>query len=242
LASTRLRYIAIIGSLAVLVIILVPAISSPFQSQNNNGNLTSDIKPPQPQDISDEDLNACSSLDGGIQFVLGVRNNTGNPANGTAAPASFTNLSLQEQKIASDLMTGEFCNRAELVHQLVNASDPGIMGVAYACAAASGKIGDTALQQSLSDFTEFYCDSAKQAINNETSNLLQQVESFKADVLPKLQNDNATAAASAEESLGELIADANRAKELVDSSTYEAAISLDHALLKFANLVEIVSV
>lgn len=158
-----------------------------------------------PREISDQDFNDCNAVGDNLDVLI----------------LNVTNDDLDRQ-IAVDLLAGEFCNRPQLVHEINPMHEPSIALVAYACDSASGKVGDATLQDSLVDFEETYCASAKKVVTDQIDTIQKFVETYKSDV---------PASASDEESklkLEEISTLVNDANGLVDSEKYyEAMKALD---------------
>ena len=241
--NKKLRYVGIIASLAALAIVLSPV--SPLslqQLQSGSANNANDALPksPQPEDISDEDLAFCNSMSGAVDHIVG-----GGPAITRGQELRGENITATEpvlspqQRVASDILVGEMCNRIDLVHEIANTSDPGTSLVAYGCDSASGRIGDAALRNSLEDFQDLYCTSASEAIRIGADSLIEDVQAFKADIILARENNSAINSTAIVQTLDEIIETANMAKEKVDSSLlYEAASLLNRASDKFAATVE----
>jgi hypothetical protein len=141
------------------------------------------------------------------------------------------------QTVASSLLTGEACNRLPLLHNVSATYDPGTTLVAYGCDAASGKIGDADLQDSLSNYNALYCNAAVLAIQKGSDTLLSNVQSEKT-MLAALgsKQANATSTTSA---LDKITVLANRSNEnLVPGSMYQDALLLRQGSTMFANVVQ----
>ncbi|MGI0015364.1 MAG: hypothetical protein ACREBU_18260 [Nitrososphaera sp.] len=241
-----LSYVPIIASVAVLAYILSPV--SPLIGTINPPTST-DIIPEDAQrvNITDEDLLACTALFQGVEYAIGGGRQQ-LPAEEGIGIENDTAVSLTpEEKLASDLLVGEFCNRPELVQEMSDAFDPSINLVAYGCDTAAGKIGDATLQDSLRDYEQIYCVSATDTIRFEADVLMESVEIFRAEILPALQSElenqgdsNATSVVERAESILEMSsASANTAKDLLSAgSMYEAARSLDQATTMYTGLLD----
>ena len=243
-----LKYAAIVGSIGVLAIILSPV--SPFAQQGNPLSPAGTIEePPQPEDISDVDVLDCTSLIQGVEYIIaGGRlepiGEEGFPEEGEELPTPVFNLT-SEEKLASDTLLGEFCNRPELVQNMSAAYDPTVNLVAFGCDAASGKLGDTALQDSIADYKEIYCSSAVETVEFEAVSWSDSIELFRTEVIPaamEIHSGNETAIAlldEAESALSNASASIVDAQELlVSTSIYESAVALDRAITTFTALVE----
>ena len=243
-----LKYAAIIGSIAVLAIILSPI--SPFAQQGNPLSTAGTIEePPQPENISDMDVLDCTSLIQGVEYIIAggrlepiVEEEF--PEEGEELPTPVFNLT-SEEKLASDTLLGEFCNRPELVQNMSIAYDPTVNLVAFGCDAASGKLGDAAFQDSIADYQEIYCSSAVETIEFEAVSWSDSIELFGTDVSPaarEIHSGNETAIAlldEAELTLSNASASMVDAQELlVSNSVYESAKALDRGISTFTALVE----
>lgn len=177
----KVKTIAIVASLAALALILSPAFSALQSPSTANakgaGSLLQDttfIKDDTVvQNVSDEDLSSCGSVNESIDDILGVNNNT----------------KAGDRKVASDTLIAEFCNRPTLIHEIMSSDYHSMSLIAYACDASSGKIGTAAIQDSLSDHRQLYCDSARQLILNESNTFLATVEQFRTEYLPLLSGE-----------------------------------------------------
>jgi hypothetical protein len=239
--SKKIRYAWIIASLAALAVILSPV--SPFALQQPAGNSVNNEdddlpEPPQPEDISDDDIDFCGSVSEGVEYIV-----AGGPAMAQEQEEAFegsengTELTLSdEESIASEVLVGELCNRPELVQEIVSAYDPALMLVAYGCDAASTQIGDEALQSSLEDYETLYCNAAVETIQVEADSLIETVQLFR-DILSPQSEGNVTSSDS--ERFDEMIELAQSAKERADlGPAYEAASLLDEASSRFSALLE----
>ena len=119
---STVRLAAVLGSLIAFAILLSPV--SPLAPNLDSPPAGTDVIAEEPIDeskiapaeVTPEDFAECNSVNDGIQrLVAGAEN------------ANETN------KIAADLLVGEYCNRPDLVHELSTAADPGLSLVAYAC-------------------------------------------------------------------------------------------------------------
>lgn len=236
---STVRVAAVLGSLVFLAIMLSPI--SPLsprldgeQSPQTGASVIAeepiDEAKIAPAEVTPEDFAECNSINDSIQDIVAGSEN----ANET-------------RKLAADLLVGEYCNRPELVHQISAAADPGMNLVAYACEAASGNDGDSALQDSLADHTAIYCDSAKTTIAEETDSLLIAVEGFRTDYLTELEAANAEDAGSSQAyDINAISADLDSISTLADNSKslavageyYDAAQILEKASGSFSALLE----
>lgn len=228
-----IRVVAMVGSLVLLAVILSPI--SPitlFQGGAPSRSITSaggpiDEAKIAPAEVTQEDFTECNSVNDGIQAIV-----AGDGSNETS-------------KLAADLLVGEYCNRPELVHEISAAGDPGLNLVAYACDAASHRIGDVALQESLADHTTIYCESARDSINNELESLELAIEGFREDYLAELDaaepGDGSVTydieAIRAETDNVARLAEDSRSL-IVDEKYYESARMLDAASSAFDSLLE----
>jgi hypothetical protein len=179
IAAGKIKIIAIIASLAALALVLSPTFSLLQVPGTNKASGTEDsfsddavFKPDDTvvEDVSDEDLAACSSLNNNLDNILGVRNDT-----------------QDDRKVASDLLLAEFCSRPTLIHEIMSTDYQGMTLAAYACDASAGKIGTEAIQESLSVHSRIYCDSARVLILNESNTFLATVEEFRTTYIPLLE-------------------------------------------------------
>jgi hypothetical protein len=178
------------------------------------------------ENVSEDDLVACGTVNESVQEILGVVNGT-----------------VDNRKLASDKLVAEFCSRPVLIHEIMDADYPSLSLVAYACDASSGRIGTAAVQDSLSDHSEIYCTSAKQLIIDESETFMLTVEQFRTEYIPiiessqedeEFQSFNATNAYITLDRVTELL---EESLLLVDSGEYYAAAnSFDHASKMFIGL------
>ena len=229
---SAIRLAAVLGSLAFLAILLSPVspLSIPFGNPAPNPSIIAeepiDEEKIAPSEVSPEDFEECNSINDGIQTII-------------AGPGRN-----ETYKIAADLLVGEYCNRPALVHEISAAADPGLNLVAYACEAASGTEGDSALQNSMADHTLIYCESARTTIGGGIDSLLTGVEEFRQDFLTELEAANADGEMTEDiDSIkGELdiIAQlASGSKSLLDSGEYyDASQMLEKASESFGALIE----
>jgi len=176
-AASKIKIIAIIASLAALALVLSPALSAvPFPGAKTIG---ADSFPADaefiPDDtvveqVSDEDLASCNSVNTSVHEILGARNGT-----------------IDSKSIASDKLVAEFCSRPTLIHEITGADYRGLSLIAYACDSSSGRIGTAAMKDSLSEHKDLYCSSAKQLIVNESKTFLSTIEQFRTEYLPVLE-------------------------------------------------------
>lgn len=174
-ALSKIKVIAIIASLAGLALVLSPTFSvlqAPGATTNTGANslLQDEVIEEDAtviEQVSNEDLAACGSVNESLDEILGVVNDT-----------------IDDRKVASDRLIAEFCSRPVLIHEIMSTDYQSLSLVAYACDASSGKIGTAAMQDSLSDHNEIYCDSASQIIMNESNTFLETVEQVRTEYLP----------------------------------------------------------
>jgi hypothetical protein len=175
-----IKIVGIIASLAALALVLSPTFSLlQVWSGDSNNHASGSVDDATflkddtvTEDVSEDDLSACGSLNSRIEEILTVTNGTVN-----------------DRKVASDTLIAEFCSRPVLIHEIMSTDTKALSLVAYACDASTRKIGTAAIQESLSDFRVIYCDSAKKLIVNETNTFLESVEEFRTVYLPLIQGD-----------------------------------------------------
>ncbi len=245
--NKKLRYAGIIASLVALGFILSPVSPLSLQQGSNSGPAGQIEEPPQPEELTEQQIIACGSVIQGVEYIVGGGREQFLEEEEFFGDENVTLSLTPEEKLASDLLVGEFCNRPELVANMSSAYDPSITLVAYGCDAAAGRIGDAALQDSLSDYEQLYCRPAADTIEFEADSLLESLEEFRTEILPALQSElesqgnvNSTSIVeNAESALDMSIQDANAAKELLAAGfVYEAAISLDEATTMYTGLIE----
>ena len=170
----KIKIVGIIASLAALALVLSPTFSL-LQIPGKNNNTDNPVNDATflndntvVENVSDDDLAACSSLNNRVDEIL-------------ATDGSI------DRKLASDTLIAEFCSRPVLIHEIMSADSKALSLVAYACDASNRKIGTLAIQESLADYRVIYCDSARKLIVNETSTFLASVEQFRTEYLPLFQ-------------------------------------------------------
>ncbi len=203
-----------------------------------------DQVPDREPEITDQEYATCISLNSSVDDLLGIEST----ANGTQ------NNKIDDKKIAADLLVGEYCTRSELINETSAFDNPGISLVALACNAAQNQTSDLALNESLEPYGPIYCAGARTAILNETGLLREDVESYRADILPALkeeeqQNMNNSSAQTngtsltiteqMEVKLNEITADLDSAQSNIDTDTYASAKLLDSALKRFAEVLQL---
>lgn len=224
----KIKIVGIIASLAALALVLSPALSA-LQSQNGDEGVgQADLFKADTtvvDQVSDQDLAACGSVNESIDEILGVDGN-----------------SVNDRKVASDTLIAEFCNRPVLIHEIMSSDQASMSLVAYACDASTERIGTAAMQDSLSEHQQIYCNSAKQVIVNETNTFLQTVEVFRAEYMPLFEGDGASSysnTTSIEKTLDEVTQSLEQTLALVDAGEYyPAAQSFDEASKKFIGLFQ----
>ena len=200
-----------------------------------------EVPDPEPE-ITDQEYATCISLDSSVDDLLGAESTT----NGTE-------INDDDKRIASDLLVGEYCTRSELIKEISDSDNPGVSLVAFACNSAQNKTGDLIMNESLEPYGPIYCTSAKTAILAEIDLLLEDVESFRIDILPALKEEeqeqsmnnssvqaNGTSLSMTEQMevmLDEIISDLESAQSIIDTDTYASAKLLDKALKDFAEVL-----
>jgi hypothetical protein len=245
----KLKYLLIIGALVVISLVVLPTLSIlPPEEQQPAQEAPQLI---QTEEASEEELASCASLNSEVQSIFGIdianRNN-------------LTSAEVLERRLATDLLIGEFCNRPNLIREIVPVSEPGINLIAYACDAAKGLLGDKNLQQSLAHYSQVYCNTADSVIATEADYLLEGVNGFRLYVLPTLEQSNSTDSSggidgtntidestdpasdthvrAVESKMEKIIETITYSKTLLNSGTYyEAAKSLEEASTLFAQLI-----
>lgn len=229
---SAIKLAAVLGSLAFLAIILSPIspLGIPIGSPAPNPGIITeepiDEEKIAPAEISPEDFEECNSINDGIQTIV-----AGPDRNET-------------YKVAADLLVGEYCNRPALVHEISASSDPSMSLVAYACEAASGTEGDSALQSSMADHTLIYCESARTSITDGIDSLLTAVEEFRQDFVAELEAANADGEMnedidSIRAELDSITQQASGSRSLLDSGEYyDSSQMLGKATESFSSLIE----
>ena len=137
---------------------------------------------------------------------------------------------------AARTLVDEYCERPELVQEIGAMINQGMGLVAYGCDAGSGLIGESALQASLKEFAEIYCDSSLIVILEESEPLLVTIDNYQDELLQQAENTddpdigtvNATSTEFEQAKLKEASELVRAAKTLAyDGKLYEAAKSFD---------------
>lgn len=227
------RLAVVIVSLAVIGFLISPLSPlvlgkdtvSPGPSTNEPEEIIDESKI-APAEITPADFDECNSINDDVQRLM----------------ASSTNST---SKTAADLLTGEYCNRPDLVHEISAAADPGVSLVAYACDASSGKIGDSALQDSLADHGVVYCEVAGNAVTTGTDDLKSSINGFRTDFVANMtsvQSEDGSAVYSTEQintELDHIISMTDEALALMDQHRYyDSTKSLAEASAAFDALLE----
>jgi hypothetical protein len=142
---------------------------------------------------------------------------------------------------ASNLLVNEYCQRPDLVQEIGAMNVPGIGVVAYGCEASLGKHGDEALQQSLGEYSDIYCQSAFFAVLEAAQDVLVSSGDLMADLESRAQSGgdpelgirNMTSAEinQSRATLLEVSDGAEKAMSLAESQRYyESAVSLDNSV------------
>jgi hypothetical protein len=138
---TPLTIAGLIASLTVLGLIIIP--NFPLSvSQNPTGDQEPEVIP----DISDEELDTCTSWHQSVAEAIGDK---------------------PDGQDAADLLVGAFCNRPDLIEDARSSFQPGISILAYACEATSGTLDDSAMADDLGIFGDLYCSGARDALKKE---------------------------------------------------------------------------
>jgi hypothetical protein len=230
---SAVRLAAVLGSLVALAILLSPV--SPLTFRPGTAPPTETVIDEEPIDeakiapaeVTPEDFAECNSVNDGIQTII-----AGDGKNET-------------YKIAADLLLGEYCNRPDLVHQISATSDPGVTLVAYACEAATGLEGDSALRDSLADHTAIYCESSRAVLIEGLDSLTTAVEGFRLDFIPELEAANIEAGSDVYD-IESITAELDRvsslaagARSLLDSGQHhDASKAFEEASISFNALLE----
>jgi hypothetical protein len=224
----KIKLVGIIASLAALALVLSPTLSAlQFQNADEVAGQVDLFKADSTvvDQVSDQDLAACGSVNESIDEILGVDDN-----------------SVDDRKVASDTLVAEFCNRPVLIHEIMSSDHASMSLVAYACDASSEHLGTDAIQDSLSEHQQIYCDSAKQLIVNETNTFIRTVEVFRTEYMPLFEGDGAGSYSnmtSTENTLDEVTQSLEQTLALVDAGEYYlAALSFDDASKQFIGLFQ----
>jgi hypothetical protein len=231
----KVKLIAIIGSLAVLAFILSPTFSA-LSIQEGSVKTVSGAETflqdevieedtTVVENISDEDLAACTSLNKRTDAIIGVDENRAD-----------------DKKVASDTLIAEFCARPVLIHEIMSMDHAPMGLIAYACDASLDRIGTAAIQDSLSDHRQIYCDSARRIILNETDTFLETIEEFRTSYLPLFQaglEDDEDELTATEEELEENFEDSDIQDQITkEEQGYFNTTRIEIALDELTNSLE----
>ena len=179
-----------------------------------------------PANVTAADFDECNSINDDVQRIV-------------------TSIDNSTSKAAADLLTGEYCNRPALVHQISVAADPGVSLVAFACDASSGRIGDSALQDSLSEHSTVYCEAAGSAITAGADDLMLSVGGFRDDFVTNqtsVQSEDGSVVYSIEQvnaELDNITASGEQVRVLMSEHRYyDSATELEKASAAFDALLE----
>ncbi|MGI0038146.1 MAG: hypothetical protein ACRD99_07290 [Nitrososphaera sp.] len=145
-----------------------------------------------------------------------------------------------ETRAAANTLVEQYCQRPELVREISAMANPALGLVAYACDSGSGKIGDSAIQETLAKSTQVYCDSALIVILEDSEQLIVAVGDYREQILnqadssddPEMgRNSTNINVEEAEAKLQEASSLATKSNSLARAGQlYEAAQSLDNAI------------
>lgn len=229
ISTGKIKLIAVIASLAALAVVLSP-IFSILQIPGTNA-IQGDGFPADAsfipddtvvEEISQKDLEACSPLSADIDEILGVTNDT-----------------VDVRTVASDTLHAEFCSRPVLIDEILTMDNHALSLVAYACDASAGMIGTAAIQDSLTEYSAIYCESANQFIIDETNTFLASIEEFRTSMDEEeeagidsgfFNEETRATLVKVEQSLEECIA------QVHESQYYPAAKSFDNASKMFLGI------
>ncbi len=206
------KKIALIAIPAVIVIAIAAVFAVPALQKPSNGT---PIVPASNQD--------CTAISPKVRTIL----------------VSIDGQNDETKTSAANTLVEQYCQRLQLVQEIGAMAYPGAGLVAYACDGASGRIGDSAFQNSLGSNTQIYCDGAFISIFEESENMLVNTEGYLDDLRQELENDdpedngNFTSTVNFEEAqakVDEISEFARQAKSQLRSQQYfEAAKSMDRA-------------
>jgi hypothetical protein len=211
-----LTALAIIASLAALVIIIVPSFSLPPALTNNGNNPNSsqdeeEIEEEIP-DVSDEDLETCNSWHPAVLGILGS-----DPDGG----------------LATDLVIGEFCNRPDLIKEIRASDQPGPSVIAYSCEAVSGQINDSRLADKVQIYGDLYCSAAMKALVSEGAelhSLANGIEGILVAQQPPPSFDVPSTIANIHLTITE-------SESMIEKTPYQAQLGFNEASVKLKELV-----
>jgi hypothetical protein len=222
-------HVALIGSLALVAIVLSPL--TPMPQSENRG--------------TDELLVDCQSLRADAERMI-AGNRTRTVDNEVAQEQAGTLLEMSQREMhASAILMNEFCNRPALVLTIINTHEPVLNLLAYACEAAAGTSGYEALPSSVKDYQDIYCTTAFQVIESRIAVRSDSVEEFFYKEILSARDQFAedsvkiTLVSEAESILVNASGSLQHAQELLDSGlVYESAGSLEAGISLFTSLKE----
>lgn len=228
--GTPRGYFALVGSLAVLAVVLSPLTPMP--------------QPDGP--ANNQSLLDCQSLTRDVEYLIAGDKSRQSPDGlpGPRLPDALPELS-QREIHASALLMNEICSRADLVQTLASSREPPLSLIAYGCEAAAGTQGFDALPGSVSDYQDIYCTTAFGAVQSEIASWSDSVEKYFYETLQPARDkfaadsDRATLVGEAESILVNASSSLQEAGEFLDSGrVYDAVGMLDSGVASFASIRE----
>ena len=223
-------YFALIGSLAVLAVVLSPL--TPMPERHDPG--------------IDQVRLDCQSLTKDVEHLIAGDKSPQSP-NGIPGPRlsdALPQLSQREMH-ASAVLMNEICSRPDLAETLTSSREPTVSLIAYGCEAAADTTGFDALPKSISEYQDIYCTAAFGTIESEIASWSDTVEKFFYENLQPA-HDKFAADSNKTMLVGEaesILINASRsvqqAEEFLNSGqVYEAASLLDAGVAKFTSIKE----
>ena len=220
-------HFAIIGSLAVLAVVLSPLTPMPG------------LNAPKVED--DALLFDCLSLGKGIENVISgdMISQTGNNFSEIdSLEQAAPELSMREMS-ASASLTIALCGRPDLVQATASTHSSALHLVAYGCESAAGTKGYDGLSRAITDYQDVYCASAIRVVEGELGSWSDSIKAFYYETIPPARENSADDRESGLISEAEAIAVnassyLQEAQELLDSGMiYEATRSLETGITLF---------
>ena len=227
--NTPKGYFALIGSLAVLAVVLSPLTPMPERHD------------PAIELV----LLECQSLTKDVEHLIAGDKSPQAP-NGLPGPRVSDAPQLSQREMhASAILMNEMCSRPDLAETFTGSREPTVTLVAYGCEAAAGTTGFDALPSSLSEYQDVYCTAAFGTIETEIASWSDSVEKFFYETLQPARDefaadsDRTTLVGEAESILVNASRSMQQAEEFLNSGrVYEAASMIDSCVAMFTSIKE----
>ena len=213
-----------IAIVAIPVAVVAIALGAVFTLPSQQDLAGDDSIPDDNSQVVPASAEECSAISPKVETII---------ANGNG-------VATDETRTAADTLVKQYCQRPELVLEISAMGNPALGLVAYGCDAGSAKFDDPAIQESLAESTQVYCDSALVVILEDSEQLLVTIADYRENILIQADSGDYTETGSnstdinveeAEAKLQEATSLANKSKSQArEGQLYEAAQSLDNAI------------